>query len=135
MMSLSILAAVAALGQTPAPMKLALPVELPAVASAAPDPTCGGREGMAALAACVATTPGELQATLRAYEAAFIAEGWLVADARGNVAVYVRRRPEGGCESFQALAFADDDAPAEGKAWLAFATVPSDLCQAEPAAQ
>lgn len=134
-MSLLILAAVAVLGQTPAPMKLALPLELPAVATASPDPTCGGREGIAAMAACVATTPAELDATLRAYEAAFTAQGWLVADARGNVAVYVRRRAEGGCESFQALAFADDDAQADGKAWLAFATVPSDLCQAEPAAR
>jgi len=48
----------------------------------------------------------------------------------------VKRRPGGGCDGFQMLAFADESrVPAPGEpAWLAFATIPGDVCAGQPAA-
>ncbi|MFJ6025335.1 hypothetical protein ACIQC9_12165 [Brevundimonas sp. NPDC092305] len=130
-MDLAMLLAVAGLAQTPAPAKLPLPVELPAVANATADPTCGNRPALAERATCVVSTQAGVEGVLQAYEAVFTPQGWLVADASGNVVIYMKRKPEGGCDAFQVLAFADGEmaAPA-APAYLAFATIPRDICQA-----
>ena len=113
----------------------ALPVALPTVANTQADVTCGGRASMAAIATCVATTQATAEAAMEAYNADFERQGWLAADGRDNRIVYVRRKEGGGCDAFQVLAFAGQNtADPAGPAWLAFATVPGDVCAATPAA-
>ena len=71
-----------------------------------------------------------------AYSEAFRLQSWLAAGGEDNRVVYVRRRAEGGCDGFQMLAFADESrvpGPAE-PAWLAFASIPGDVCAARSAA-
>jgi hypothetical protein len=135
-----ILAAVAALCATPALAQTATPaplnVEIPELERVTTDPTCGGRPGLAAQGAfCVATTQAGIGAVVDAYSAAFAQQGWLAAGGDDNLIVYVKRKPEGGCEGFQMLAFADETRVAApgAPAWLAFANIPGDVCAARPA--
>jgi len=128
MMILSLLAA--ALVQT-APV---LPVTLPTIADTQADATCGAHPAMAAIATCVATTQAQAEAAMEAYHADFEHQGWLAADGAGNRVVYVRRKDGGGCDAFQVLAFAAQQSPdPAGPAYLAFATVPGDVCALSPA--
>lgn len=136
-----ILAAVAALCATPALAQTAtstpLNVEIPELDRVTTDPTCGGRPGLAGQGAlCVTTTQAGIGAVVDAYSAAFARQGWLAAGGDDNLIVYVKRKPEGGCEGFQMLAFADDARVAApgAPAWLAFASIPGDVCAARPAA-
>lgn len=133
-----ILAAVAvvfaapAVAQTPAPLK----VELPPVQGVTEDLTCGGKSAIAQQATCVTTTQAGIADVVSAYTADFERQGWLAAGGGDNLIVYVKRKPDGGCDGFQMLAFADDTrVPAPGApAWLALATIPGDVC-ARPASQ
>ena len=82
------------------------------------------------------TTQGAIGGLVDTYSEAFRLQSWLAAGGDDNRVVYVRRRPEGGCDGFQMLAFADESrvpGPAE-PAWLAFASIPGDVCAARPAA-
>ena len=110
-------------------------VELPEVQGATADPTCGGRAEMARLAFCISSTQAGMQSVADAYTAEFTRQGWLVGAGDANLVVYVRRKPGGGCEAFQMQAFANDDrVPAPGApAYLAFATIPGDVCADRPA--
>lgn len=137
-MKIVMMAAAAALlagptmAQTPAPLQ----VEIPELPTAVNDPTCGGRVGLAQQAMCVMTTQGAIGGLVDAYSEAFRLQNWLAAGGEDNRVVYVKRRPEGGCDAFQMLAFADETrvpAPAE-PAWLAFAAIPGDICAARSAA-
>lgn len=126
-------AAPAAPTQTPTPLQ----VQIPELERVTPDPTCGGKPALAQQAFCVTTTQAGIDAVVDAYSAAFAQQGWLAAGGGDNIIVYVKRRPEGGCEGFQMLAFADDTrlpAPA-GPAWLALANIPGDVCADHPAPQ
>jgi hypothetical protein len=121
------------LAQTPpAPLQ----VEIPELPTAVGDPTCGGRVGLAQQATCVLTTQGAIGGLVDTYSEAFSRQGWLAAGGDDNLVVYVKRRPGGGCDGFQMLAFADESrVPAPGEpAWLAFATIPGDVCAGQPAA-
>ncbi|MBX9802949.1 MAG: hypothetical protein K2Y04_09325 [Caulobacteraceae bacterium] len=121
------------LAQTPpAPLQ----VEIPELPTAVGDPTCGGRIGLAQQATCVLTTQGAIGGLVDTYSEAFSRQGWLAAGGDDNLVVYVKRRPGGGCDGFQMLAFADESrVPAPGEpAWLAFATIPGDVCAGQPAA-
>lgn len=112
-------------------------VELPEVPGATADPTCGGRAEMARIAFCISSTQAGMQSVADAYTAEFTRQGWLVGAGDANLIVYVRRKPAGGCEAFQMQAFANDDrVPAPGApAYLAFATIPGDVCANDPVPQ
>ena len=128
----TLLAAPAIARQVPAPLQ----VEIPEVAAAASDPTCGGKPALAQQALCVSTTQAGIEALVDVYSAAFAQQGWLAAGGGENRVVYVKRRPAGGCDGFQMMAFADDTRPAApaATAWLAFAAIPGDVCAAPAAA-
>ena len=119
-------------GQTP-PVPAPMNVEIPAVAGATADPTCGGRPGMTSLATCVSTTQAGAQGLMDAYDVAFASQGWLAANGTDNRVIYVKRKPEGGCDAFQVLAFAAENAVAapEAPAYIAFAAIPGDICVAQ----
>jgi len=122
----------------PATAPSPLDVQVPPIAGVTADPTCGGRPGMAAIATCLATTQVAIESAVDAYNTAFAAQGWIAAEGSENRIIYVRRKPEGGCDAFQLLAFADNmqsGAPA-APAYLALAAVPGDVCtaSAQPAA-
>jgi len=110
-------------------------VELPQVAGATADPTCGGRAELARIAFCISSTQAGMQGVADAYSAAFTGQGWLVGAGDANLIVFVRRKEGGGCEAFQMQAFADETrTPGPGApAYLAFATIPGDVCVASPA--
>ena len=132
MAAVAALLAAPAVAQTPAPLQ----VEIPELPTAVSDPTCGGKVGLAQQAMCVMTTQGAIGGLVDAYSEAFRLQSWLAAGGENNRVVYVRRRPEGGCDGFQMLAFADESrvpGPAE-PAWLAFAPIPGDVCAAVPSA-
>ena len=139
-MNLLILSASAILGlqaappapPAPAPMQ----IDIPLIDGTSGDPTCGARPALAQQATCVQTTQAAISDVLDRYDAAFQAQGWLAADGASNVVIYVKRRAAGGCDGFQVLAFAQDNAaPAPGApAWLAFAAIPGDVCGQRPAA-
>ena len=120
----------------PTPVLAPLPVEIPDRPEATPDPTCGGREGLRQRARCIQTTQGAIGGLADAYNAAFASQGWLAAGGDDNRVVYVKRRPEGGCDGFQMLAFAAET-PTEGPAepaYVALAAIPGDVCATPPAA-
>jgi hypothetical protein len=82
------------------------------------------------------TTQDGIGAVVDAYSAAFSQQGWLAAGGDNNLVIYVKRKPDGGCDGFQMMAFADEtgvSAPA-APAWLAFATIPGNVCAAPLAA-
>ena len=126
----------AAAQEVPAPTaSAAQTVELPEIAGAAPDPTCGGRAELARIAFCISSTQAGMQGVADAYTTAFNSQGWLVGAGDANLIVFVRRKEGGGCEAFQMQAFADETrTPGPGApAYLAFATIPGDVCAASPA--
>ncbi|WP_051651021.1 hypothetical protein [Brevundimonas bacteroides] len=134
-MSLSILmAAVLAQAQTPAPTPAApLDLTVPPVAGVSADPTCAGRPPLAAIATCVVTTQAAVEGVIDAWSASFSEQGWLAAGGDDNRVVYIRRRPEGGCDGFQVMAFADGTVAAPAApAYLAMAAIPGDVCAAQP---
>jgi hypothetical protein len=133
----AVLFASPALAQTAAPAAPQLNVEIPELERVTADPTCGGKTALVEQRVfCVTTTQAGIGAVVDAYSAAFSTQGWLPAGGSENLIIYVKRKPEGGCDGFQMLAFADDTrvaAPA-APAWLAFAPIPGDVCAAQPAA-
>ena len=138
-MKIVMMAAVVALLAAPAVARQAAPaplqVDIPVLPTAVSDPTCGGKVGLAQQAMCVMTTQGAIGGLVDTYSEAFRLQNWLAAGGEDNRVVYVRRRPEGGCDGFQMLAFADESrvpGPAE-PAWLAFAAIPGNVCAAQPA--
>lgn len=128
-------------GQTAAagsPSPAALDVNIPQVQGLEADPTCGGRAALVSVAFCMSTTQAAAEGVVTQLSAAFAQQGWLAADGRENLVVYVKRKPDGGCDSFQMVAFAEDSRPAApaAPAYLALATIPVDICKAQaPAAQ
>ena len=128
-MSLSILVA-ALLSQTTLPP---LDVTVPTVAGVTADPTCGARPSLTTIATCVVTTQAAVEGVIDVWNASFAEQGWLVADGADNRIVYVRRRPQGGCDGFQILAFADGTVAAPAApAYLAMAVIPGDVCAGQP---
>jgi hypothetical protein len=138
-MRIVMMAALAALLAAPAMAQTSLAplqVDIPELPTAVADPTCGGKVGLAQQAMCVMTTQGAIGGLVDTYSEAFRLQNWLAAGGENNRVVYVRRRPDGGCDGFQMLAFADESrvpGPAE-PAWLAFAAIPGNVCAAQPAA-
>lgn len=133
--AVGVLLATPVLAQTAPAAPPAQTVELPEVQGATTDPTCGGRAELARIAFCISSTQAGMQSVADAYSAEFATQGWLVGAGDANLVVFVRRKPAGGCEAFQMQAFADETrAPAPGApAYLAFATIPGDVCANRPA--
>ncbi len=137
-MIVSILIAAGLLAQTaaaPGIERAPLDVDVPAVEGLTADPTCGGRQALASIATCFATTQAGVEGVVETWNTAFTAQNWLAADGAENRIVYIRRKDGGGCDAFQLLAFADNMqamAPA-APAYLALAAVPGDVCAAQPA--
>ena len=133
-----ILAAAAALLAAPVWAQTApspLQVEIPELPTAVNDPTCGGRTALTLQAVCVMTTQASVGALVDAYSEAFSRQQWLPAGGEDNRIIYVKRRPGGGCDGFQMMAFADPNrvtGPAE-PAYLAFGAIPGDVCATPPA--
>jgi len=112
--------------------RAAIDVDIPEVAGVTADPTCGGRAAVAQQAFCVATTQAGAEGLMDVFDASFKRQGWLAAGGGDNLVVYVKRKETGGCNAFQVLAFAPEDAapsPA-GPAYIAFAAIPGDVCHA-----
>ncbi|WP_420478372.1 hypothetical protein [Brevundimonas sp. FT23028] len=129
-----ILAAAATLIAAPALAQTATPaplnVEIPEIASVSADPTCGGNAALAQQAFCVTTTQAAINGVVDSFTADFTRQGWIAAGGGDNRVVYVRRREGGGCDGFQMLAFADESRVAApgAPAWLAFASIPGNVC-------
>jgi len=126
--------------QTPAAPAgpLALNVEVPQIAGLSSDTTCGGRAALVSQAFCLATTQAAVESTVTQMSEAFAQQGWLAADGRENLIVFVKRKPEGGCDSSQMVPSSDEPRqPAPpAPAYLALATTPVDICKAQaPVAQ
>ena len=94
------------------------------------DPSCGGRAFIASIATCVVSTQDGLQAVADRYTAVFEGQGWLQAYGTDNRMIFIKRREGGGCDGFQVQAFTDDTVPAGPAvpAYIAFATIPGDVC-------
>ena len=132
---MTILAALMGLALTQAAAPAAptpLQVTVPTVPGLTADPTCGGREALTAIATCLVTTQAGIESAVDVLNADFEAQGWIPADGRDNRIVYVKRKPEGGCDAFQLLAFAGGNnlsAPA-APGYLALAAIPGNICAA-----
>ena len=131
-MTMLIALAALTMAQASPPAPTPLQVQVPVVPGLTADPTCGGREGLNTIATCFVTTQAAAETVVDALNADFSNQGWLAADGRENRVVYVKRKPGGGCDAFQLLAFAGANnvsAPA-APAYLALAAIPSDICTA-----
>ena len=140
----SLLAATAALAlsttvqaQTPAPAApQGGPADVGLLPGAELSADCGALNNLAGRAWCVTAPLGQIGALADAYIADLASKGWLAAGGDENRVVFVKRRAAGGCDGMQMVAFYDTTktAVAELPAYLAFATIPGDVCAAQPAA-
>ena len=141
---IGILAAAALLTPTPT-LALQMPAPAPQTAAdaaqqlilpgAARALDCGPRPQLARMAFCVTAPINAIGALADAYIVRLGEMGWLQADGRENLVVFVRRREGGGCDGVQMLAFYDEDQPVEDASpgYLAFALIPGDVCAAPEA--
>ena len=106
-----------------------VPVLSPAVVS----PDCGAQ--LRSPAFCVTAPLSEVGALAETYLAQFEKDGWLPAGGDENRVILVKRREGGGCDGMQMIAFYDESKPAAPAApgYLGFATIPGDVCAAQPA--
>lgn len=113
----------------PTPDQLVLPG-----ATLAPD--CGNLYGLAGRAFCVSAPLSTIGTLAEAYIAEFQTREWLPAGGDDNRVVFVRRRPEGGCDGLQMQAFYDTSRPAgpDSVGYLGFAPIPGNVCAAPTAA-
>ena len=97
---------------------------------------CGGLLSLSGSAFCVTAPLGEIGALADAYIADLETRQWLAAGGDDNRVVFVKRRDGGGCDGLQMQAFYDTskaDVTATDPGYLAFATIPGDICAAQPA--
>ena len=107
-----------------------VPVLAPAVVS----PDCAGLVRSPAF--CVTAPLERVSDLAEAYLAQFEKDGWLPAAGDDNRVVLIKRREAGGCDGMQMIAFYDTAGPAapESPGYLGFATIPGNVCAAQPAA-
>lgn len=97
---------------------------------------CGGLLSLNGRAFCVTAPLGEIGALADAYIADLETRQWLAAGGDDNRVVFVKRRDGGGCDGLQMQAFYDTskaDVTATDPGYLAFATIPGDICATPPA--
>jgi len=151
MTTLMLVAALAALSASPtsvqtvpaapAPVAPAGPrgepaTDTPVLAGAEAAPDCGALANMSGRAFCVSALLTGVGTVADAYIADFEGRGWLVAGGDDNRVVFIKRRDGGGCDGLQMQAFYDTQAivTPTTRGYLAFATIPGDVCAAQPAA-
>lgn len=127
----------AAQAQAPAQPQVAAPTDIPLLSGAQAAADCGGLLRLSGSAFCVTAPLGEIGALADAYIADLETRHWLAAGGDDNRVVFVKRRDVGGCDGLQMQAFYDTskaDVTATDPGYLAFATIPGDVCAAQPAA-
>lgn len=123
--------------QTPARPQGVPATDIPLLPGAQAAADCGGLLHRAGSAFCVTAPLGEIGALADAYIADLASRQWLAADGDDNRVVFVKRRDGGGCDGLQMQAFYDRskaDVTATDPGYLAFATIPGDVCAAQSAA-
>jgi hypothetical protein len=102
--------------------------DTPLLGAAQPAPDCGNLHGLNGRAFCVTAPLAGVGALADTYIAHFESQGWL--PAGGD-----KRKDGGGCDGIQMVAFYDTAGPAapESPGYLGFATIPGDVCAAQPA--
>ncbi len=100
-------------------------------------PDCGDLHGLNGKAFCVTAPLAGIGALAETYISTLETQGWLAASGESNRVVFVKRRPEGGCDGMQMVAFYDTARPAtpEAAGYLGFATIPGNLCTDGASAQ
>jgi hypothetical protein len=118
---------VRALAQQDQAAEAAQQLILPGAARA---PDCGGKPELARIAFCVTAPVNTMNALGEAYMARLGEMGWLSADGRDNLVVFVRRRDGGGCDGLQMLAFYDETQAVTDQTpgYFALTTIPGDVC-------
>ncbi|QTC90391.1 hypothetical protein [Brevundimonas goettingensis] len=110
--------------------------DIPLLQGAEPAPDCGNLYGLNGKAFCVGILMSNVGTVAEAYISDLEAKGWLVAAGDNNRVVFIRRQEGGGCEGMQMQAFYDTNRPTSPTAvgYLGFATIPGNVCAAQPAA-
>ncbi len=126
----------AAMAQTEQPQG-APAADMPVLGVAQVSPDCGDLHGMNGKAFCVMAPLAGIGELAESYISTLETQGWLVASGESNRVVFVKRRPEGGCDGLQMVAFYDTARPAapESAGYLGFATIPGNICTAGASAQ
>lgn len=111
--------------------------DMPVLGVAQVSPDCGDLYGLNGKAFCVMAPLVGVGDLAETYISTLESQGWLVASGESNRVVFIKRRPEGGCDGMQMIAFYDTArAAAPGAAgYLGFATIPGDICTAGAPAQ
>jgi hypothetical protein len=110
--------------------------DIPVLQGAELAPDCGNLYGLNGKAFCVAALMANVGTVADAYIADLQTRGWLVAAGDENRVVFIKRRDGGGCDGMQMQAFYDTSRPAAptSMGYLGFATIPGNVCAAQPAA-
>lgn len=98
-------------------------------AGAQAEPRCAGLRVFVA-AWCVSAPRDQGPAVTDALIAQARGQGWILADRGINRAVFVKRRPRGGCDGLQMMTV--DQGQAIGRAVIGVSSVPGDLCNGPP---
>ncbi len=138
------------LAQTPDPAAPAAPVaqaaapgpqgapavDTPLLGVAQPSPDCGNLHGLNGRAFCVTAPLAGVGALADTYIKHFESQGWLVAGGDDNRVILIKRKDGGVCDGMQVVAFYDTAGPSapETPGYLGFATIPGNVCAAQPAA-
>ena len=106
--------------------------DMPVLGVAQSSPDCGNLHGLNGQAFCVMAPLVGIGDLAETYISTLESQGWLVASGESNRVVFIKRRPEGGCDGMQMIAFYDTARPPapEAKGYLGFAIIPGDICTA-----
>ena len=108
--------------------------DIPVLPGSIAAPDCGNLYGLNGKAFCVSALLANVGTIADAYIADLEGKGWLTAGGDDNRVVFVKRRDGGGCDGMQMQAFYDTTRPAvpTSLGYLAFATIPGNICAAQP---
>lgn len=101
------------------------PVDVPVLAPAESDATCGGLEVFQG-ATCLTAPADQTQAVIQAYVDQLYVLSWLDVAGSDRRRAFVRRRAGGGCDGMQMLAVDQGETTV-----LVFAAMPGDACAAD----
>lgn len=93
------------------------------------EPRCAGLRVFAA-AWCVSAPRDRGAAVVDALIVQARGQGWILADRGINRAVFVKRKPRGGCDGLQMMLV--DQGQAVGRSVVGVSSVPGDLCNGPP---
>lgn len=101
------------------------PVDVPVLAPAVADTTCGGLEVFQG-ATCLTAPADQTQAVIQAYVDQLYVLSWLDVAGSDRRRAFIRRRAGGGCDGMQMLAVGQGETTV-----LVFAAMPGDACAAD----